>query len=419
MMIGSVTKSTTTFMMATVVDDRKMAWDTPVAEIYPDFALIDSSMNRKITMRNLVCACIGIPRRDIELTFTSPKTPPQEVIGSLRSFELATPPGEAFQYNNQLVAAAGYIAALAAGAKKDDLFAGYTTEMEKRVFRPIGMSNTTFSIERVVAKDNYAMPHAENLFNEYSAVPVKVEELFLPVAPSGSIWSNAIDMSRYLFTEIHEGVAPNGERVVSAENLKATWTPQVQAAPNASYGLGWGIGEYKGQRMIQHNGEPVGFTSDMAFLPDAGIGIVVISNSSAARQFNSAVRMRLFELAFGLPMENDARFSYQVEQRERAALKKDSVDDVVDQTAVTRYLHRFLNPALGQISIQLEGGRLLLKTESLSSELRRLRVTPGNQYAAIDSPLAGLIFEFTQDQSASPMLAMHSGTETWKFSEQQ
>ena len=169
--------------------------------------------------------------------------------------------------------------------------------------------------------------------------------------------------------------------------------------------------------MIQHNGEPIGFTSDLAFLPDAGIGIVVISNSSAGRVFNSAVRMRFLELVFGLPMENDARFAYQLDQSEKATFKKTSVEDGIDHGAIASYLHIFTNPALGRVSIQLQGERLYLKTDNLSSELRRIKAAPGNQYVAIDALLASLIFEFTKDQSGSPGLAMHAGTETWEFNE--
>ena len=35
MMIGSTGKSLTTMMMATLVDDGLMTWDTPVVDLYP------------------------------------------------------------------------------------------------------------------------------------------------------------------------------------------------------------------------------------------------------------------------------------------------------------------------------------------------------------------------------------------------
>ena len=61
MMIGSTGKTMTTMMMATLVDDGKMTWDTPAVEILPNFAVADPELSQKITMRNLVCACTGVP----------------------------------------------------------------------------------------------------------------------------------------------------------------------------------------------------------------------------------------------------------------------------------------------------------------------------------------------------------------------
>src|SRR5690606_37785627 len=94
------------------------------------------------------------------------------------------------------------------------------------------------------------------------------------------------------------GVAPDGIQVVCAENLATTWEPQVPISANSSYGLGWFVDEYKGQLMIQHGGNTLGFSSDLAFLPHAGIGISVLTNAQISDAFNEAVRFRLLELVF-------------------------------------------------------------------------------------------------------------------------
>ncbi|MER3439092.1 MAG: hypothetical protein C4346_16730, partial [Chloroflexota bacterium] len=111
MMIGSVGKSLTTLMMATEVDDGLFTWDTPVISLFPSFAVADPEVTRQITMRHLVCACSGVPRRDLEFLFNARTLTPEAVIASLRDFAFYTGFGETFQYSNQMVAAAGYIAA--------------------------------------------------------------------------------------------------------------------------------------------------------------------------------------------------------------------------------------------------------------------------------------------------------------------
>src|SRR5690606_22596971 len=116
MMIGSTGKTMTALLVAGLVDDGVIDWDTPVIEVLPRFAVADEELSRTITFRNLLCACTGVPRRDLELAFNYDELSAEAVVESLRSFEFFTAFGEAFQYSNQLVATAGYAAAAAAGA---------------------------------------------------------------------------------------------------------------------------------------------------------------------------------------------------------------------------------------------------------------------------------------------------------------
>ena len=125
MMIVSVTKSMTTMLMATLVDDGLMDWDTPMVEVLPTFALADSQLTREITARNLVCACTGVPRRDFELLLNYDDLSAEDIIESLATFELFTDFGEAFQYSNQMVATGGYVAAAVVGAEYGSLYDGY------------------------------------------------------------------------------------------------------------------------------------------------------------------------------------------------------------------------------------------------------------------------------------------------------
>ena len=105
MMIGSATKPMTTLMAATKVDDGTITWDTPVVEILPAFRLADAEISETVTLRNLFCACSGVPRRDLEFIFNANDLTPEELIGTLADFELTTGFGEVFQYSNQMAAA--------------------------------------------------------------------------------------------------------------------------------------------------------------------------------------------------------------------------------------------------------------------------------------------------------------------------
>ncbi len=174
--------------------------------------------------------------------------------------------------------------------------------LQRRVFDPIGMSHTTFSFDRVQADPDYAVPHGRNMDGKYIPLALDQEKVLMSVAPAGASWSNVQDMARYLITQLNRGVAPAGNRVVSAENLQVTWQPGVEVAPGVYYGLGWGVGSYKGVRLLDHTGGTAGFSSDLSFLPDANLGVVVLTNAgvtAAAVRLPSAVRARLLPSLIG------------------------------------------------------------------------------------------------------------------------
>lgn len=406
MMVGSISKSMTTMMMATVVDDGDMRWDTPVVDILPSFAVADPTLSEQVTMRELVCACTGVPRRDLEFIFNAAELAPADVIASLASFEFFTPIGEAFQYSNQMVAAGGYIATLAAGGSLDSLDEDYDAAMESRVFEPIGMDSSTFSMAEAAANPNHASSHARTADGVVAAQPLAVEALLEPVAPSGLAWSNVDDMASYLLTELAEGVAPDGERVVSAANLGETWLPRVPVSSEVSYGLGWFVDSYKRQPMIQHSGNTIGFTADLAFLPEADLGIVVLSNTSLSNLFNESIRYRAFELAFDLPLEGEDYIDFALEQQQEAiAQYASTIGDAPTAAAATPFLGSYTSPRFGQVRLTHDDGRLLLDAGEFQGEVRPLRGEAASvaSHALIDGPVIGLLLNL-REENGQPVL---------------
>ncbi len=414
MMIGSTTKSMTTMLAATLVDEGRLGWDTPVVELLPGFAVADPALTPTITVRNLFCACTGVPRRDLEFLFNADDLSAQDTVASLRQFEFFTPFGEVFQYSNQMVATGGYAAAAASGAP-GDLYDAYETAMRDRVLGPIGMVDSTFSFQSVSADDDHATPHGATFALTYEPVPFQTETILSPVAPAGALWSSATDMTRYLTTQLNRGVAPDGGRVVSAENLAVTRQPQVQVSAETSYGLGWFVDEYKGAPLVHHGGNTVGFTSDLAFLPEAGLGIVTLANAQAANLFTEAVRFRLLELVYGQPFEHDAEVAFALEQAEQAIADL-RIDERVDPAAVAPYLGPYANAALGRVTLTQEGDRLILDAGEFRTELRPMLDETGAvaRYVTFEAPVTGLPVEFAIE-NGTPTLVFGEGVAEYRF----
>lgn len=417
MMIGSTTKSMTTMMMATLVDDGLMDWDTLVIDILPTFAVADPNITQRITVRNLVCACTGVPRRDAELLFNANDLSAEDIIESLADFEFFTDFGEAFQYSNQMVATGGYVATLAAGGEYGDLYDSYLALMQERIFGPIGMTSSTFSLEEAQASPNHATPHGMTLAGEYVTIPLSREALITPVAPAGTLWSNVLDMGRYLITELNEGVAPDGTPIVSAENLAITWEPQVAITADASYGLGWIVDEYKGLLMLQHGGNTLGFTSDLAFLPEIDMGISVLTNQYGSI-LNQAVRFRLLELLYQQEAEFDELIQFYIDRIEEALAELNAqIVDGVDPEAVAPYIGVYTNDALGEIIITLDDdGVLTLDAGEFLMELLP-KVDEDGEVEAYRSVTPGLggEFQFSEDDDGNPIIIIGEGAYEYIF----
>ena len=96
LMIGSSTKPLTTLMMATVVDDGLMQWDTPATSILPAFAVGAAARTAQLKMRHLVCACSGIPGDDTPLFLSGLQTA-EDLIQSMRAITPVAEIGEEYQ----------------------------------------------------------------------------------------------------------------------------------------------------------------------------------------------------------------------------------------------------------------------------------------------------------------------------------
>ncbi|MBK8796758.1 MAG: beta-lactamase family protein [Anaerolineales bacterium] len=417
-MIGSTGKSLTTLMMGALVDDGIMTWDTPAIELYPAFKVADPALTEQITMRNLVCACTGVPRRDLELIFNASEQSAADTVAALADFEFFTDFGEAFQYSNQMVATAGYIAANAAQGGGADLESEYEQALQERVLDPIGMENTTLSFDKIRERGNYAIPHMLTLQNTYAPITLDDEAVLTPIAPAGLHWSTLEDMAKYMVTQLHEGVAPDGTRVVSAENLKETWKPQIAISNDVSYGLGWIVSDYKGQPLISHDGNTIGFTSSFTFLPGRDLGVIVLTNGRATNLFNEGVAGRLLELVYAQPAETEQAMDFYLEQMAKQTEKLVArIQDEVDAAAVEPWLGRFSHPALGTIELSLDAGKLMLDAGEFVTELKPLRNDDGelDGYIQLNVPLQGLVYKFEQAEDGANVIVVGEGASQYTF----
>ena len=435
MMIGSTGKSLTTTMMATMVDAGLFEWDTPVVEVLPEFDFSTPELTEQITMQNLVCACSGVPRRDLELFFNAENLSAEGVVESLETFELFTDFGETFQYSNQMVATGGYAAAAADGATFGNLFDGYAEALDARVLSPLGMENTTLSFEQVRERDNYAQPHgltfgfqqiAESEESggedvpafDYRPFDLELERILEPVAPAGSHWSTVEDMARYMLMQMNDGMLPNGEQLVSADNLAVTREGQVAVSAQTDYGLGWFIDEYEGVRLIQHGGNTQGFSSNFGFLPDKNLGVVVLTNGQNTNSFGTQVRNTVFDVAFDNVNtdQTEEEINFGLEQLTNFTTGPEGLALNTEADVIRPYLGNYENDALGTVTIAEQGGLVSLDAGLFTSTLLPIvdEESESARFVLSTPPLQGFPVAFSMDDDV-PMITIGQGTFEYTF----
>lgn len=389
-MIASNTKGMSTLLLAQQVDVGKVRWDQKVTEVYPSFRLDDDETTGKVLIRHLVCACTGLPRKDIQwIVNTTPKTPASDTFTQLAATTPTSGFGEVFQYNNLMASAAGYVAGhlIYPGM---EVGAAYDKAMQEKIFIPLGMTDTTFDYKRALS-GNYAKPYAFDADARIGQIPMAPNYTVIPYRPAGGAWSSAHDMILYVRNELTNGVLPDGQRLISEENLLERRKPNVPVGENASYGMGLETDSTYGVEVVHHGGSMFGYKSDIIIIPEAQVGAVILTSLDEARPLLRGFRRRLLEILYdGKPeaaedMTSAARSTRTFYLGERTKLELPAT--------VTGLAKSYSNPELGVLKVRTEGADIWIDVPSWSSKAASRKNEDGTQslYTAT-AGLTGFVF---------------------------
>lgn len=381
--VASMSKPLTSLLMARLVDEGKLSWDTPAAQILPSFAVGDPDLTKRIAMKHTVCACTGLPRQDMETVFDGAGKTAEQLVAGLQAMKPTTAFGETFQYSNRLVAAGGYLAARAAEPKKP-LDEAFQAVMMDRIFGPLGMKRTTYD-NATAKRTGIASPHA--LTRRMDPAPIALSDSAPSALPSGGAWSNVRDYARYVLLELSRGKTPEGKQIVSEGNLLERRKPQVKIDDKAAYGLALTVWEQSGVQFVEHSGSLGGYSSDMFFLPEHGVGVVVLSNMGGAGTWFGPLRRKLLELLFDGRPEAAEDLTASLKVREESWLKDlPKVDFEPDRAWLDRLAGTYTNPDLGKVTVKIEGKKAIFDAGEWRSAVGRKREDDGTVKLALTSP---------------------------------
>jgi CubicO group peptidase (beta-lactamase class C family) len=271
--IGSSSKAFTTFVLGTLVDEGRLDWDKPVITFLPGFQLYDANATALITPRDLVTHRSGLPRHDL-VWYNNNSLSRREMVEHLRYLEPNEQLRAKFQYNNLMYLTAGHLIEHLTGKTWED-------NVRERIFEPLGMTNSNFSVLDSQKAPDFAQPYRER-DDKIEKIPFRHIET---VGPAGSINSSVNDMARWI--RLHLSGGKVGDRqLINPAILADLHTPRMPsgAPPErpeilpVGYALGWFVEVYRGRPLVHHGGNIDGFSALVAMLPQDDLGMVVLTN---------------------------------------------------------------------------------------------------------------------------------------------
>lgn len=355
-MIASNTKGMSTLLLSRLADEGRLGWTQKVTDLYPDFRLGSAETTSKVLVRNLVCACTGLPRKDLEWIFNSSRdTPASNAFRLLAATEPTSRFGEVFQYNNQMAAAAGYVGAHLLYPDME-LGAAYDRAMQVKIFDPLGMKDTTFDFARAQAGD-FARPYSDDLDGRPALVAMDINYTGVPTRPAGAAWSSAHDMIRYVRNELTLGRLPDGRRLVSARNLLVRREPSVPTGEDTWYGMGLMVDRTTGVEVVHHGGSMLGYKSDWIAIPDAQVGAVLLTNADNGGALLHPFMRRVLELLYDGEPQAAADVAAAAARIHAAAEKaRSDLASPPPAEALAHLATDYVSPELGRIQVRREAG---------------------------------------------------------------
>jgi CubicO group peptidase (beta-lactamase class C family) len=368
--IGSCTKAFTAIALGVLVDEKKADWDDKVRKHVPSFRLADPLADRDVTLRDLLCHRSGLAAHDL-LWYRAP-WPVEEGVRRMAFLPPASSFRSKYRYNNLGYQAAGL--AISSAAKRP-----WHEFVRKELFEPLGMKGAVFTRSEALKAADHATPHRRGPGGKPQPIDWYPDDR--QIRASGSIKAGARDLSRWVRMQLAGG-SLEGKRVVSAEALAETHAPQIvvpldrtfarlAGTTQVSYGLGWRIFDYRGQRVLEHGGAVDGFRALVVLVPGKKVGLVVLANLEETAAV-SATGYTLLDHVLGLPrLKKDGKdwhdhFREQVKQSDearearRARLLKSRRPRAKPSRELKAYAGAYRDRAYGRAEVRLEGERLVL-----------------------------------------------------------
>lgn len=364
--IASNTKLFTAIAAGLLVEEGKLTWDKPVRDSVPSIRFYNDQLTDSVTLRDMLSHRTGITRHDT-IWYKSDFTR-KELFQKLVYLEPQQPMRETFLYNNLMFAAVGYLIELQSGKTWEQF-------VKERILDPLHMGSTSYSITDMLKRPEFGVGFTERR-DSFDLYKIPYYEDIAGVAPCGAIVSNIEDMSHWLIALMNDGKY-QGKQVLPADVLRATLRPSI-ALPNtaletrgwsemlnAAYGMGRETASYRGHLITFHGGDLPGFHTQVSFMPQDHIGVIVFEIGNHSQPLYNIVSYNVYERLLGMDLTlwSERQLEIRLKNKKagtlaRAKANEGRVANTQPSHPLTAYTGTYQNAAYGVMTIGLQDNAL-------------------------------------------------------------
>jgi CubicO group peptidase (beta-lactamase class C family) len=260
--LGSTTKMFTAAALVTLAERGALDLNAPVGSYV-------NGLNAKIarvTADHLLSHRSGL-FDEAPMMGSHDETALEKEVRAWTESRFFTEPGQVFSYSNPGYWFAGFLIEHASNRK-------YADQLEESLFGPLGMKSTT--LRPLVAM---TFPLAQG-HEETPQGPRVIRPAANNAAswPAGSIFSNVLDLSRFVIAFLNDGRI-DGRQVLSPAVIRSLSTPRAKIpGGDVSYGYGVQLAKSRGVDMVSHGGSRAGYGSSIRMVPSKKFGVITVAN---------------------------------------------------------------------------------------------------------------------------------------------
>jgi len=276
--LASISKLFVATAVMQLAEQGKLALTDP-PEKYLPYLKIKNPFGAELTIGHLLSHTSGFPD-ETDYRWDTPEHDDQALERYVRSLdvELMFAPGEAVAYSNIAYEVLGDLIAKASEMSFEDY-------IKTNILNPLEMTNSTH-FRKNVPPALSVTPHVGDLATRVSAI----YPYHRAHAPSSTLHSSAAEMNLWAAANLSSEA-----NVLQPATLDEMWKSRAAVGkPERSgtcVGLGWFIDTHRGLRTVYHSGQDTGFCTYFILIPEKGIGVTVLCNTSP---------VPVEEIAFGI-----------------------------------------------------------------------------------------------------------------------